>query len=552
MAFEFPWDDLTDTDEDDAREAEEERRQREIEAQEQANQSAKAKATAIGYTAGAQNIDTQTRRDGILDNERRGNIQQLKDQETPQTAAARAEAASVADTGPINDREQQFRQGQEGLIAQLQDQAAGRGPSLAQNQLRQAQDRNIKQALALLSANRGANPAQAGRLIGDQTALINQQAGAQSADLALQEQLAARQQLAGVLGQARSQDQGFDITQSQLDQQRALANAGFQQEANMGNAGFEQQANLANQQAELARQQQYNNLLAQYLAMGYSQNEAMRAAQLDAQRLALSERQGFIGANQQQQQNDQASTNADRNFGLGIGGLLLGGVSAGASAAALSDKTKKKNIDENSNDKMASFLNAYANQISGQTVASAKQGLMMSDVDMKEDVKQISPAPAKGINAPDASVVEQGANFLNGTGGAIRQAENGSNRVLGGLQAGGLSTPRMRGSILSDENQKKNKDMMSKKDFFDALKAYSYEYKDQETYGEGEHLGIMAQDLEQLGPAGEAMVMETPNGKMVDGGKMAGTALAGVAYLNQRQNALEEMLMALSKKEKKK
>jgi len=175
----------------------------------------------------------------------------------------------------------------------------------------------------------------------------------------------------------------------------------------------------------------------------------------------------------------------------------------------------------------------------------------MSDVDMKEGVKQISPA-VKGINAPDASVVEQGANFLNGTGGAIRQAENGSNRVLGGLQAGGLSTPRMRGSILSDENQKKNKDMMSKKDFFDALKAYSYEYKDQETYGEGEHLGIMAQDLEQLGPAGEAMVMETPNGKMVDGGKMAGTALAGVAYLNQRQNALEEMLMALSKKEKKK
>lgn len=68
------------------------------------------------------------------------------------------------------------------------------------------------------------------------------------------------------------------------------------------------------------------------------------------------------------------------------------------------------------------------------------------------------------------------------------------------------------------------------------LKAYAYKYKN-EQHGKGRQLGIMAQDLERAG-LGHA-VTDTPEGKQVDGAKLAGAVAAMTAALAKKVAKLE-------------
>lgn len=92
-------------------------------------------------------------------------------------------------------------------------------------------------------------------------------------------------------------------------------------------------------------------------------------------------------------------------------------------------------------------------------------------------------------------------------------------------------------AALSDERLKKDVregDALK----LDALKSYTYAYKDEKhgEAGEGRYGGIMAQDLER---AGSRAVIDTPVGKAVHGARLA-TELAGsVAQMNARLKALE-------------
>lgn len=135
------------------------------------------------------------------------------------------------------------------------------------------------------------------------------------------------------------------------------------------------------------------------------------------------------------------------------------------------------------------------------------------------------------------------------TGGAMQnlagvygqQAQN----VSAGNQAtiGGLAT--IGGAIFSDKNLKedikrpKEDQIMSKlEEMLDQLKAYKYNYKDGRGLPEGEKIGPMAQDLEKS-ELGRQFVENTPQGKMVDYGEMAGTQLAALAELHKRVKDLE-------------
>ncbi len=71
----------------------------------------------------------------------------------------------------------------------------------------------------------------------------------------------------------------------------------------------------------------------------------------------------------------------------------------------------------------------------------------------------------------------------------------------------------------------------------EALKAYTYKYKD-EKHGKGEQVGIMAQDLERAG-LGHA-VIETPEGKAVHAGKLAGANAAMISSLAKRVAEIEK------------
>ncbi len=169
--------------------------------------------------------------------------------------------------GPQGTNQDQARNGQMALVQQLQDQAAGKGPSLAQMQFQKASDQNMSQAMALGQSQRGAG--QGGMLKGIQTqqANIGQGMANDAGMMRLQEQMAAQNQLGQNLGQVRSQDLGVD----QMSQQNNQFNAGAMNQNNQfgqsqantmsnSNADRNNQANIAqgNIDIELEKLRQQN------------------------------------------------------------------------------------------------------------------------------------------------------------------------------------------------------------------------------------------------------------------------------------------------------
>ena len=112
----------------------------------------------------------------------------------------------------------------------------------------------------------------------------------------------------------------------------------------------------------------------------------------------------------------------------------------------------------------------------------------------------------------------------------------------------GKSAAQTAMSKISDEDNKKEMKKDDKefnsKSFLDALQSYTYEYKDKfknnPQAGEGKRLSVMAQDLEKAGPVGKSMVIDTPQGKVVDYGRGFGAILAAQAELNKRLKKIEK------------
>lgn len=71
----------------------------------------------------------------------------------------------------------------------------------------------------------------------------------------------------------------------------------------------------------------------------------------------------------------------------------------------------------------------------------------------------------------------------------------------------------------------------------DGLRAFSYRYKNAKEDGDGEQLGVMAQDLERAGL--KQAVIDTPGGKYLNGGKLAGANTAMIAALHRRLAKVE-------------
>lgn len=161
----------------------------------------------------------------------------------------------------IQDQQQaEVRAKQMALATQLEGQAAGTAPSLAQQQLKQANDRAIAQQMALAGMARGGNVSLAQRNAAVNTANLQQTNAQSAAQLKLQEQQQAQQQLGTLYGNTREADVTLAQKQAELAQQAGLTNfttaadtakaqAGLNQEANIQQAQLSQQAQLANQTA---------------------------------------------------------------------------------------------------------------------------------------------------------------------------------------------------------------------------------------------------------------------------------------------------------------
>lgn len=177
----------------------------------------------------------------------------ISNQFTPTSAASQGNQ-QIVDQGALsqnattaNTNYNNVNTNQAALAQQLQAQANGQGPNIANLQLQQATNQNNQQAAGAVASQRGMNPALAARLIQQQNASNNQTAAGQSGVLRAQQQLAAQQGLANVYGQqAGEANSNLAANESALgNQNNATVSATNAQNQEAGQI----QQNNANQQA---------------------------------------------------------------------------------------------------------------------------------------------------------------------------------------------------------------------------------------------------------------------------------------------------------------
>ena len=118
-----------------------------------------------------------------------------------------------------------------------------------------------------------------------------------------------------------------------------------------------------------------------------------------------------------------------------------------------------------------------------------------------------------------------------------------SNLAGSGAQAMSGGQPNSDVSLKENMNQSEKSGSEMVEEFLDALKSYTYNYKDKENNGqknpEGKVTSVMAQDLEKS-KLGKQMVTDGPEGKMVNYGQGMAPLFAAIAELNQRTKKLEK------------
>lgn len=443
------------------------------------------------------------------------------------TAAGLGPANTISGA-PVNDAASQGMQS--ALAAKLMGQMNGTEPSLAQLQMQQGLASALKNQQAAAASMRGAgvNASLAMRNLGDQAASMRQGLVGQAAMARLAEQQGAMGQLGGLASGMRSQD----LATAQHLQQAQMFNAGAGNQFALQQAQFNQQANMAN--AEAANRfglAQYQGNLGVMNANDQMVN-AMYGARQHANDSAM---QGELGAMEQwhksQAQNYQSNEDAKKRRGAFWGGIM----GAGGNLMSMSDEEQKTAIKTASG--IGSAISAMAKKAptSGPTNMAGYED-MGSSMGQSADGFKFGgemAAPRAGGGGFDASQMTK-----LGSGG---WDANGS---MANANAG-MSSANV--SALSDEDQKASIAAGSPKlaGFYDALKAYSYRYKDpaKPGAGDGEFVSPMAQDLEKTA-LGKSMVKDTPEGKIVDYGKGFGAMLAGQAEFHDRLKKVESALAA--------
>lgn len=230
-----------------------------------------------------------------------------------QLQAANARSAPMVGTATINNTDAGAARGQQMALADaLWAQTQGKGPSLAQMQLKQATDRNLAQAIAAQASAGGSGGGLAMRQIQQNQIAAGQGAARDSAMLRAQEQLNAQNQFGSLVSGMRGQDLSLATNQAQLDQDAGKAN----QAARLTQMGLnDAQARFYNQgQMQLDLEQQKN--LQELEKLKANQNAAF----------------------------EQSRANAYSNAATARGNLA-GGIGGGLMAAVASDENLKTDIE---------------------------------------------------------------------------------------------------------------------------------------------------------------------------------------------------------------
>lgn len=423
-------------------------------------------------------------------------------QRTDIAPAALAQNSTIAPLGQATTtgvNESAFYSKQQALAEQLEAQARGEGPSLAQLQLEEGLDAALKNQMGALAAQPGVDAGLAARLYGQQAGQQQQAAAREAARIRLAEQLSAREQLAGLANQARQTDVGvqqgnqaaqnaFTLAQSELNRAQASldqANAQF-------NAGQITQQQLA--QAQL----NFNTALSNFQATNQRQVEqADLGTRVDLANQLAANTQAY---NQAQLVNSANQFNTAEQYKQAL---------------------NQAELDQNaalSNQSAFNQRNIAQGQIAG-------------------GVQQASIAGGATIGAADraanATITAAELNLI----GDLATGTNPTITADGGGPAGTDNDPTLTGS---DSRFKKNiqKGGSAARDMMNQLAAAIYEYKNGKKHGDGKQVGVMAQDLEKSA-LGKQMVESKKDGKYINFAKGLGAVLAAQADLNQRLSQVE-------------
>lgn len=212
-----------------------------------------------------------------------------------------------------NQQNQTTGQNQE-LIRSLQAQSQGQGPNLANAQLQQATNQNIRQQASLLGSQRGMNSGNTNRLITEQGGNIGQQAAAQSSVNRLQQQLAAQGQLANAINSQFGANQGM----AGLGGQLAQTYGNLQNSQNANRIQNIAQAQGLNEKALQSNAESNKGLLGGLIGGGSS----ALAAGLGAKGGEVTE-DGFAGpSNYAKEDYDYATADQEKKKGGGVSELL--------------------------------------------------------------------------------------------------------------------------------------------------------------------------------------------------------------------------------------
>lgn len=416
----------------------------------------------------------------------------------PAAAQIAGSAATGAQQGNLAGRLQSFADRPE-------------GPSAAQAQLQAGTNQALASNLALARSGGGFGESagslgQAGRNAA--TAIANQ--GTSAAQLRAQETQADRAQrlqalgMSGdVLGAQRSGTQAEGTQELQAQQQRDAAALGYAAEAR-ANRGA---ASDMSARAEEARR----------AGMGLG---------LEAERAALEGRQGYEQTKEDLYKAElgdvQATRAADRARDKDWADTASGAIEAIGGVFGLSDVRAKTNIVPTGK-AMRDFETYQGTDKDLAWTPRTKQGITAAQAnDRARDQKQERAAAfanrlrAFGGGAEHSDLAARSTAF----GGM------GSNPGMGGNTRGG--SPYMTARFMSDEDQKED---VSE---YVGVGKYDYNYKDPDRHGHGRFRGPMAQELEDI----PGVVHDTPEGKMVDSGRLAMANASEIGELRREMELL--------------
>lgn len=462
-------------------------------------------------------------------------------------------AANINTTQADQMRAQQMNLGQ-----QLQAQADGTAPSIAELQARRAGDRAMAQTMSQQAGQVGPQAALGRREAGRGLQSIGANIAADSAVLRLQEQQGAQKALGDLSGQVRGQDIGLATSQAEMQQGTNLANLQAQSsqveadlKANLANQGMDfetvkanaaagNSAALANLQAltqnadrqlqaAMANQNVNLDVLKQNAAAGnqiamanldaaltkLGLDDAMKKAylqnQVDIKKIGVDASLGMAGiasteSMAQANLNQQAALAKAAGQNQMIGGLMQGGAALGAAYIA-SDENLKTNITKDKSD---------------------------DDEKKKKDRKEKLAKALSVYNEKPAENVGDGFASIG--------------KALASVVATKKDAPASPTPVASDEKLKKNTSEGGSRleDFLGSLDVFSYDYKD-EKHGEGRQTSVMAQDLEKS-DIGKKAIVETEEGKIVNYTKLLPAMLSANVDANKRIMKLEDALKAMKGK----